>query len=218
MREDSQRRAYGGRRARRRVRSRSRRSVGCARRAARLRRGLSAAAPSRDALPVSGRCWRVRLSRPSRAAEGRSPMTPPQPALGARCERCAMEVRMNQPRLRRCPRCGELKGEAVIADPYGGIVRLPVICICRGISCPQCGKRLIRRPISNHYHESTDTVWHTAWFCYLRPCPTCRRSAAQQAPRRADTSTGNATRCPTTPAGGSSTNRLRANMRRPCDE
>ena len=98
-----------------------------------------------------------------------------------------MEAQLNQPRLSRCPRCGELKGEASIADRYEGIVRLPVICICRGVPCPQCGKRLIRRPISNHYNEPTGTVRHTPWFGYLKPCPTCRRSATRRLPQRVET-------------------------------
>ena len=86
---------------------------------------------------------------------------------------------MDQLRLRRCSECGELKGEAVIEDRCEGIVRLPVICICKGIPCPQCDKRRIRRPISNHYDEPTGTVWHTPCFGYLFPCPTCRRDGEE---------------------------------------
>jgi endogenous inhibitor of DNA gyrase (YacG/DUF329 family) len=81
---------------------------------------------------------------------------------------------VDQPRLRRCPRCGELKGEAVIEDRYEGIARLPVICICKGTPCPRCGKQLIRRPISNYYDEPRGTVWHTPSFGYLSLCPICR--------------------------------------------
>jgi hypothetical protein len=84
---------------------------------------------------------------------------------------------MNQSRLQRCMRCGELRGQAVINDRNQGLVRLPVICICKGIPCPQCGKRLIRRPISNHYDEPTGAVWHTPWFGYLGCCTTCRAGA-----------------------------------------
>src|SRR5262249_31829346 len=47
---------------------------------------------------------------------------------------------------------------------------------CKGIPCPQCGKRLIRRPISNNYDEPTGTVWHTPWLGYLMRCATCRAS------------------------------------------
>ena len=84
---------------------------------------------------------------------------------------------MDQRRLRRCTRCGELKGQAVLNDRYERIVRVPVICICKGIPCPQCGKRLIRRPISDEYDEPTGTVWHTPWSGYLMRCTACRASA-----------------------------------------
>jgi len=83
---------------------------------------------------------------------------------------------MEQRRLRRCARCAELKGEGLVEDRYEGIVRVPVICICKGVPCPQCGKRLIRRPISNNYDERAGTVWHTPWFGYLTRCTTCRTS------------------------------------------
>ena len=81
---------------------------------------------------------------------------------------------MDQPGLRRCRRCGELSGEAVVEDRHKGTVRLAVICICKGIPCAQCGKRLIRRPISNHYDEHAGAVWHTPWFGHHFPCATCR--------------------------------------------
>ena len=87
-----------------------------------------------------------------------------------------MEVLVDQSQLRRCSRCGELEGEAVVENRYEGIVRMPVICICQGIPCAQCGQRLIRRPISNYYEEQTGTVWHAPWFSYLSRCATCRRS------------------------------------------
>ena len=83
---------------------------------------------------------------------------------------------MDQSRLRRCPGCGELEGEAVVQDRNAGLGWLTVICICRGIPCSQCGKRLVRRPVSNHYEEATDSVWHTPWFGYLFPCLICRRN------------------------------------------
>jgi len=84
---------------------------------------------------------------------------------------------VDQRRLRRCTRCGELKGQAVINDRDEGIIRLPVICICKGIPCPQCDKQLIPRPTSNKYDEATGTVWHTPWFGYLIRCTTRVASA-----------------------------------------
>ena len=93
---------------------------------------------------------------------------------------------MDQRRLRRCTRCGELKGEARVEDRYEGIVRVRVICICKGVPCPQCGRRLIRRPISSRYDEPTGTVWHTPWFSYLSRCPTCRAGADSTASRSRD--------------------------------
>jgi endogenous inhibitor of DNA gyrase (YacG/DUF329 family) len=83
---------------------------------------------------------------------------------------------MDQPMLRPCPRCGELEGEAVVEDRHEGIVRLPVVCICQGIPCAQCGERLVRRPISNYYDEQAGAVWHTPWLGYLSPCAICRRA------------------------------------------
>jgi hypothetical protein len=52
-----------------------------------------------------------------------------------------------------------------------------VICICKGIPCSHCDKRLIRRPISNAYDEPTGSVWHTPWFGYLSRCAACRARA-----------------------------------------
>jgi hypothetical protein len=85
---------------------------------------------------------------------------------------------MDQPRICRCSRCGELKGEAVLEHRHEGIVSLSVICICNGIPCPRCGMRLIRRPISSHYDELRGTVWQTSWFGCLSSCPVCREAAS----------------------------------------
>jgi hypothetical protein len=83
---------------------------------------------------------------------------------------------MDQRRLRRCRRCGELRGEAVVEDRCEGIVRVQVACVCSGTPCPRCGKRLVRRPISNHYDEYAGAVWHTPRFGYHSRCASCRRS------------------------------------------
>jgi hypothetical protein len=83
---------------------------------------------------------------------------------------------MEQPRLVRCRRCGELRGQALVDDPSGEARRVPVACICRGVPCLYCGRRLVRRPGTCRYHEATGTVWHMAWFGGSWPCWTCERA------------------------------------------
>jgi hypothetical protein len=82
---------------------------------------------------------------------------------------------MEQARLTLCRRCGELKGQALIDDPWQGWTLFPVICICKGIACRSCGKRMVRRPGSNRYDEQTADVWHMPWFGARVPCADCRR-------------------------------------------
>jgi len=78
---------------------------------------------------------------------------------------------MEQDRLRRCPHCGELTGEARVDDEW-----LPVLCSCDGIACRRCGNKAIRRPSSNFYVEATGRAIHSPWFMYLFPCAECRRA------------------------------------------
>lgn len=87
----------------------------------------------------------------------------------------AMEVHMEQDGLRRCVQCGELKGEALVDDPWEGLTHVPVLCLCDGIVCRHCREGAIRRPISNYYDEQTGRVWHVPWFGYLVRCRRCRR-------------------------------------------
>jgi hypothetical protein len=87
----------------------------------------------------------------------------------------AMEVRVEQDRLRRCPQCGEFKGEALVDDVWQGRVYVPVSCLCGGIVCGNCRERVIHRPISNYFDEQAGTVWHVPWFAYMVACRRCRR-------------------------------------------
>ncbi len=82
---------------------------------------------------------------------------------------------MEQDRLRRCAQCGEFAGEALVDDRWEGPVYVPVVCACDGIVCKHCGRRSIRRPISNRYVESTGQALHTPWFTGLFACAECRR-------------------------------------------
>jgi hypothetical protein len=83
---------------------------------------------------------------------------------------------MRQDKLSRCRRCGQMRGLALAAEPYDGPSYYPVRCICKGIPCRGCGKRMVRRPISNHYDEPTGAVWHTPWFMSLARCRVCRQA------------------------------------------
>lgn len=80
--------------------------------------------------------------------------------------------------LVRCPVCNEFRG-AVINDDLPpssqreeGVV--PVLCICDGIPCRECGIERIHRPISNFWDEERGAILHCPWFTALAPCNTCR--------------------------------------------
>jgi hypothetical protein len=86
-----------------------------------------------------------------------------------------MEVLMDQDRLTRCRRCGELKGEALVEDVSKGRLYARVLCLCAGVPCAYCRPGMVRRPISDCYDEAAGEVRHTPWFAYLIPCEDCRR-------------------------------------------
>ena len=85
-----------------------------------------------------------------------------------------------QPRLFRCAECGEWTGivnrrllsssQKTERDDFTA-----VLCLCDGPLCRGCGENRIHRPISNHFDESDDSVWHVPYFMGLAPCWECGR-------------------------------------------
>lgn len=79
--------------------------------------------------------------------------------------------------LARCPECHEFRGMCATED---GEVRL--LCICEGILCRRCGRRNIRRPISDHFNDSDGRIWHTPYFMGFFPCADCRAEVERLKP------------------------------------
>jgi hypothetical protein len=87
------------------------------------------------------------------------------------------------PGLTRCPVCGEYRGstrarrtdrnEPPDASELDDVIA--VRCVCEGIPCRSCGKKM-HRPISNYYDERTGTIWHVPYFRGMFPCGECLSS------------------------------------------
>jgi len=74
--------------------------------------------------------------------------------------------------VRRCERCGEIRGrflQALLLG-YGGTIT----CICEGIKCRYCNRNRVRRPLTDHIGDDSIGSRHTAWFGYLIPCTECQ--------------------------------------------
>jgi hypothetical protein len=71
--------------------------------------------------------------------------------------------------LARCEQCGELYGWALFRDPPRQTTcsAARTSCLCEGVVCADCGQRS-HRPISNHYDEAADTLWHVPSFMVHR--------------------------------------------------
>ncbi len=88
----------------------------------------------------------------------------------------------------RCPVCGEFNGETKAKNLSQGSATLvpnpesvvTVLCLCGGIPCPRCKKNKIHRPISNSYHEKTNTVGHWPYFAGMMVCRECRAETSQR--------------------------------------
>ena len=74
--------------------------------------------------------------------------------------------------LTKCAKCGEYRGRVQEKDlelpekfldyeTENGLGFFDVVCICEGILCSVCNKKVIRKPNSNHYDEKSNDVWHT---------------------------------------------------------
>ena len=89
------------------------------------------------------------------------------------------------PGFHRCQNCGEYNGttkakhlcqELSVLDPEKAI---SVGCLCKGIPCPQCGWRLVHRPISNSYDAATNSIGHWPWFSGMIPCYECKKGKGE---------------------------------------
>ena len=85
------------------------------------------------------------------------------------------------PGLTRCPVCSEYRGSTLArhlnwnATPYEPDEVILVRCICDGILCRRCGKKM-HRPISNYYDEEANKIWHVPYFMGMFPCRECLSS------------------------------------------
>ncbi len=78
--------------------------------------------------------------------------------------------------LKRCPDCGEYRGDHAVVPSYRHdlLEIVSVTCLCHGIRCKTCKKNLIHRPITNFFVEETGRVIHVPWFGQMIPCEKCR--------------------------------------------
>jgi hypothetical protein len=62
----------------------------------------------------------------------------------------------------------------LIGDPYA-----KVLCLCDRPLCPRCGRNKIFRPISSHYDEKGNLLWHVPDFGGLIPCDECKERESE---------------------------------------
>jgi hypothetical protein len=65
----------------------------------------------------------------------------------------------------------------VEGDPFA-----TVLCLCDGPLCKHCGKNRILRPISSHYDEKDNSLWHMPYFGGLIPCDECKAKERSSVP------------------------------------
>ena len=118
--------------------------------------------------------------------------------------------------LEKCPVCGEYKGSIKCKDLNweGSGFReknekdeKPIIisCRCEGVRCPDCGRFLMRRPISNYYDPEKNRSVHVplfiAWHyghCICKRQAEARAGKEQQAKEGIQDKPAKPTRLPTT--------------------
>lgn len=86
-----------------------------------------------------------------------------------------MEERELPAGLEWCADCGEVRGEILAERDDGALVLLRSACLCDGLVCRVCGRRAIRRPISDYYNPEDGEWWHVPHFAALDGrCRDCR--------------------------------------------
>jgi len=75
--------------------------------------------------------------------------------------------------LHRCKKCGEYKGVIKVKDlprghswfkTYYSRRLIDVMCICDGIKCEVCKKKINHRPCSAYFDENTGSLWYVPVF------------------------------------------------------
>ncbi len=78
------------------------------------------------------------------------------------------------PGLELCDSCGTVRGQTW-RRVQGAIERFESTCFCEGRVCDSCGRRRMRRPISNYFDPNDGHWWHCAGLVgYQRKCRDCR--------------------------------------------
>jgi hypothetical protein len=79
------------------------------------------------------------------------------------------------PGLYWCPDCGTVRGCAVAHWGDGDVFRTKSTCLCEGLECIKCGRRRLRRPISNYFDPEDGHWWHVPHFAAVGGrCSDCR--------------------------------------------
>ena len=118
--------------------------------------------------------------------------------------------------LEKCQVCGEYKGSVKCKDLNweGSGFReknekdetlIPIICRCDGVRCPDCGRFLMRRPISNYYVPEKNRSVHVPLFiawqyghCICKRQAEVRARKEQQAKQKIQDEQARPARMPTT--------------------
>ena len=118
--------------------------------------------------------------------------------------------------LEKCPVCGEYKGRVKCKDLNweGSGFReknekdetpIGISCRCEGVWCPDCGRFLMRRPVSNYYDPEKNRSVHVPYFmgtaygeCICKRQAAARARKEQQAKEGIQDKPAKPTRLPTT--------------------
>jgi hypothetical protein len=77
------------------------------------------------------------------------------------------------PGLRICDGCGEVRGTTPSGEKS--------MCLCDGLVCRDCGRRAVRRPISNYFDPDDGGWWHVPWFAATgMRCRDCWRARKER--------------------------------------
>jgi len=76
--------------------------------------------------------------------------------------------------LEPCPGCGQVRGATKRPGDSGGVSASKSTCLCEGLVCGECGRRRMRRPISDYFDAEDGRWWHVPYFAAMGGrCPHC---------------------------------------------
>lgn len=80
--------------------------------------------------------------------------------------------------LSTCQGCGRVRGVTKRPLGTGEVGDAESVCLCRGLACRRCGRRRMRRPISDYFDAEWGQWWHVPYFAMQAPmCSVCEDEA-----------------------------------------